>query len=329
MPLTRKRRSPATCFLLTESLFLLFSCNAFAIYQLLKWSGRVLIDEPMPAIPFPPTMDICNVTQLTFNYSRMTMEAKDISRAHIPANGSYAYGPWITKSGSTSMVKSLQYASNDLGSLSIDGMSEESLNRYHFISVLRHPLERALAGFHQVELFWNKNWINHTIHKKQLRWWNKTCLNSTWTPLTKVIQYNPCRGSDPKTTTERRLKRLNDFLDEIEEKGFWDQHVMPMTYLIATNRARQRARYFDIKYVNTLTTILAQSAGKEQFFEFLYMQRGGMNNGMDWVIRWKELVDLAPKFELANSAIEKLCHLYQNDVACLPYDVPECKSSSF
>lgn len=328
MPLKKKQRS-----LLAENrvAFLFFSCNIVAILQLLICFGRDLnsIEEPIPfpPIPFPPNVDICNVTQLFFDESKMTADAKSISRAHIPVNRTtnYAYGPFIAKSGSTSMMKSLQYAANDLRSRSIESMSEESLDQYQFLSVLRHPMERALAGFHQVEVFWNRNWINEPIRERQLTWWNKTCLNSTWTlKLTGSID-NPCRGTDPKTTTERRLRRLNDFLDEIGEKGYWDQHVMPITYLIASNRVSQRAKYFDIKYVNTLTTIISQAAGKDRFFEFLYMQRGGMHNGMDWVFRWKELVTLATKFELAQSAIEKLCHLYQNDVSCLPYDVPECQ----
>lgn len=33
-------------------------------------------------------------------------------------------------------------------------LDDAELDRYKFISVIRHPLERALAGLHQVEVFW-------------------------------------------------------------------------------------------------------------------------------------------------------------------------------
>ena len=277
----------------------------------------------------PPAIDICNVDDLTFDESKMTMAKERIYRSYIPVKGSYAYGPWITKAGSTSIKQSLLHASGKLNRrpLPMDSMSEEDLDRYHFISFLRHPLERALAGFHMVEFFWNKNWIDAEIDKRQLTWWNKTCLNSTrGNDEVEVVLNKPCQGSVPRTTTERRLRRLNDFLDDVHQKGFWDQHITPMTYLIATNGARSRARYYDIEYIDDLTDIIVKSAGVVEVGKrFHHMQRGSVDDGMDWVVRWKELVGWAPKYELARAAIEKLCQLYHTDVACLPYDVPECE----
>ena len=66
------------------------------------------------------------------------------------------------------MKESLKYASDNAQSLQIDNMNEESLDRYHFLSVLRHPIERALAGIHQVEVFWMMNWIDPVIDDTQL-----------------------------------------------------------------------------------------------------------------------------------------------------------------
>jgi len=124
----------------------------------------------------------------------------------------------------------------------------------------------------------------------------------------------------------RRLQRLNDVLDEIKEKGYWDQHIAPMAYPMATNKLSDRSLYFDISFVDNVTKIIAQAAGKEVRKVTNKMSRGDGNNGMDWAFRWKELVDLVPQHKLAKSAVEKLCHLYQQDVECLPeYEKTELK----
>ena len=154
-----------------------------------------------------------------------------------------------------------------------------------------------------------------------MTWWDRTCLNSTWG---EEKHKNPCKGSHRQTTTERRLQRLNDFLDEIEEKGYWDQHITPMTYLIATNKFRAHSSYFDITFVGNLTSIIAQSAGKKVRSVQTKMKRGDKSSGQDWAFTWDELVSQVPHHKLAKSAVTKLCHLYQHDVECLQYDVPEC-----
>ncbi len=160
----------------------------------------------------------------------------------------------------------------------------------------------------------------------KLNWWNRTCLNSTYAADKKQNGRYPCTGSEPKTTTERRLQRLNDFLDEIEVKGFWDQHIAPMSYLIDTNPAKHRTTYFDIQYLNDLADLIVESSSKQKTM-FSNMERGNSDRGMDWVIKWKELVSLSSEQELARSAIEKMCHLYRADIECLPYEVSECAQS--
>lgn len=254
------------------------------------------------------------------------MVLSGISRAFIPKNNSLAYAPFMTKSGSTTLVDALKRSTDNAPTISSEDMTEEELDGYTFFSVLRHPLERALAGIYQVEVSWLMDWIGGPISKFNLTWWDKTCLNSTWGGDRDATRKYPCTGSHRQTTTERRLRRLNDFLDEVEEKGYWDQHIAPMTYLIATNKFRDRSSYFDIAYVGNLTNIMAQSARKEVKTAKHSMMRGDESNGQDWAFRWKELVALVPHHNLAKSAVTKLCHLYQHDVECLPYDIPECRS---
>jgi len=273
---------------------------------------------------FPPSISVCNASALSFDKSKMVLD--NVSSEYIPTNGTkYAYAPWITKSGSSSMVHALKYASeNDGPSLNVEQNSmEEIIARYDFLSVLRHPMERALAGFHQVEIFWLMNWIDIPIDKFGLSWFNKTCLNSTWgSEKKKAERKYQCKGDEPKTTTQRRLRRLNDFLDEIEKKGFWDQHITPMSYIIASNKFHHHARYFDIQHIDNLTDIIATSAGKPK--ETFGLMKRGNYRGADWIVKWKELVTLSTDYELARLAVGKLCRLYRNDITCLPYNVPEC-----
>lgn len=267
-----------------------------------------------------PKLDVCDVRELSFNGPKMLL--KHVNHGFIPKNGSIAYSPFMTKCSSTTLINGIKYATDDAPDVGAEVLSEEELRHYDFFSVLRHPMERALAGIHQVEIFWIMNWISGPIEEYNLTWWDKTCLNSTWGENT--IRKHPCKGSPRETTTERRLQRLNDLLDEVEEKGFWDQHIAPMTYLIATDKFSMRSSFFDIAYVNNLTSIIAQNAGKKVKYPETKMKRGDPSSGQDWVFKWKDLVTLMPHHELAKSAVAKLCNLYQNDVKCLTYDVPEC-----
>jgi len=278
---------------------------------------------------FPPTIDVCNVTTLSFDEDKMVFTGQSL--AHVPKSGTnFAYGPWITKSGSTSMINALNYASDNAPSLpDLNAVgNDEIYDGYEFISVLRHPMDRALAGFHQIEVFWLMNWIEGPIDRLGLTWYNRTCLNSTWGAESHKKGTHQCTGSKPETTTRTRLRRLNDFLEEVEERGFWDQHIAPMSYILSSNRFHRRAKYFDIRHIDRLAELFATSAGKATKGPSSSMIRGDapMEAGMDWVVKWKELVALANEDGemLARSAIEKLCRLYRSDVTCFPYYVPEC-----
>jgi len=287
----------------------------------IRSSAEIISNQPFHMLP---TLKVCNVKshELQFDESKMVLE--QIYRAYIPKNSSIAYAPWMTKCSSTSLRNAIKYSTDNAADISLDNLNEDKLDDYTFFSVLRHPLERALAGIHQLEVFWRMSWIGVPIEKFNLTWWNKTCLNSTWGPQPENY---PCTGSNIETTTERRLQRLNDVLDELNVKGFWDQHIAPMTYLMSTNKVGAHSLYFDISLVDNITKIIAQAAGKEvqKVNPDSKMSRGDKNDGMDWIFRWKELVDLVPQYKLAQAAVEKLCHLYQQDIECLPYDVPECK----
>ncbi|KAL7473747.1 hypothetical protein ACHAXS_014493 [Conticribra weissflogii] len=269
-----------------------------------------------------PTTEICDVMALEFNSSRK-IPFSGIDYAYIPSNGTFfAYGPYITKTSTTTIINALNKASNNAPPIDLLSTPDEILSKYQFFSVIRHPMQRVLSGIHQFEVFWILNWVTGKINQEGLTWWNKTCLNSTWGSDT--IRELPCQGTEPITTTETRLQRLNDFLDDITNRGFFDQHITPITHLIRINKIHRNADYFDIEHVSELVQAICATSGINEALNKDHMKRGNLADGMDWAMRWDELVDLSPEHELAKSAMSKLCHLYRNDVECLPYDVPEC-----
>lgn len=223
---------------------------------------------------------------------------------------------------------------------------EQALSaQYRFLSFLRHPLDRALAGYHQVEVFVHFGWFNLQIEEFNLTWWNKTCLNTTYgDDLAGERKYN-CTGSPPAKDRQTILQRFNDFLSDIETKGFTDQHVTPMTYILSTSEAYMAGRslLFDLRQLTDIGNALHESFLNEpapQQPPRMHRPHGEDDKGeMVWVIQRHELLQWVNEEEegrddgnhnthgLAQQALEKLCRLYHHDVTCLPYDVPECSVS--
>jgi len=216
--------------------------------------------------------------------------------------------------------------------------NEEALEKYVFFSILRHPMKRALAGFHQVEVFLMMNWYGAQIDKIGLKWWNQSCIDLSDATWVNTDTDHLCLGSEPQSDDMTRIGRLVAFLDDIVTFGFHDQHVMPMTYQISVNplftklKTEWKPRFFDIDSLNDVIGNLSKAVGVTYSKSSPTMKR----DDFPWVVRWEELTKWASlesndtngnRSILAKSAIRKLCTLYQNDVNCLPYNVPECEES--
>jgi hypothetical protein len=285
------------------------------------------------------------VTALSFDASIVHSPADPST--HIPNHPlKVAYGPYLTKCGSSSARKMLKYVTDYAPLIIITEnltttQQEMILDQYTFFTFLRHPMDRALAGFHQMEVFIRMAYtpLNSLIEKYDLTWWNDTCIAESWGDPSK--RKYVCTGSNKDhplmTSTERKLQRLNAFLDDISTKGFVDQHITPLTYLMATSPVVHAKHFlvFDLKQADDMNRILSEAVGKPAHLKKI-MARHRQN--FDWVIGWTDLVAWAGDdddddddeqtasivVKLAKRAIEKLCQLYRQDVECLPYDVPEC-----
>lgn len=297
----------------------------------------------------PHSLKTCDATKLVFNHSKMLVIASPLMyMPTIPGHSiQVAYGPWLTKCGSSTAVHMIRMFTGDDYQTTTVPLTAAHINDYVFISFVRHPLNRILSGFHQLEIFVRLNWYARTIREFGLQWWNHYCLDS---PYGVKPRKHICSGSIPNNDLSTVLSRLIGFLEEVEEIGFYDQHITPISYLIATNPiqgdarvktgvrndidmntdtvpATKKALIFDLYSMNSVGTLLGDVTGmtwpnisaKERMV-------GNTNNEYPWTINWKDLVAIDATNPLRNRVIALLCRLYRVDVECLPYSIPECNS---
>ena len=276
-----------------------------------------------------PELKICNISKLTFDteskfFSRATPDMSSI------LGGKLAYGPVLTKSGSSGAVKSLEAVAKLAGQELVTATKDVQFQDITFYTFLRHPVRRLLAGFHQLEVFIRLGWIDKDIEGFGLTWWNSSCFNTTYGKKRDEVKYY-CEGSVDENDVDGKLRRLLGLLDDIDTKGFFDQHITPLTYLISSSDAYQRGsdlRMYDMKDMDTFYQSLSDKIGSKVRWsppthKLMKREKG---TGMVWVIERDDLLFWAHNESnpLAMEAIRKICQLYSNDINCLPFPVPEC-----
>jgi len=314
------------------------------------------------------SMDVCDDRKLKFNVSSMVGLIPDTYFVYFggsssPGKNLLGYGPKLTKTGTTSTVDGLKELFREKGNNNIKNQIDASsssllLNKgtIFFMATIRHPMDRILAGYHQVEVFLRMDWFGDTIEKFDLKWWNRYCIVETEEWKERDVRHR-CTSVERKSDDVTRLKRYHAFLDDIRTIGFYDHHIMPMTYQMQITHhvvVSRNIYYFDTKSIpavlgNISSIILDDNNKPHNTNNVVKMKRQDSN---PWVIRWKELQSWAATSErdknsdtttdttsndnnnnsndevmvLAKGAIQKMCNLYKNDIDCLPYDVPECHS---
>ena len=108
----------------------------------------------------PKPLVICNVSDISFNVSQMRMPfGQPYIQLFPPVIPDHqlgiAYAPQITKCGSTAAGNMIsRIAGVERVQLQSKTVKEASkLHDYTYVTFLRHPLKRALAGYHQVRHF--------------------------------------------------------------------------------------------------------------------------------------------------------------------------------
>ena len=111
------------------------------------------------------------------------------------------------------------------------------------------------------------------------------------------------------------MQRLLDFLDEIEAIGFYDQHITPLTSLMASSPVQKATSLiFDIGRMQDVGRVLGEHTGNswqptEALLTSMSTNKVQGQDEMQWIVKWKELVE--SKLPVAAKALRKLCDLYE------------------
>ena len=199
-------------------------------------------------------------------------------------------------------------------------------------------------------------WFNHQIEANNLRWWNETCIHSTFgsDPHIEDKKKYICAGSQG-LGPEAKFVRLDGFLEEIRRVGFFDPHIMPATFVLQdwqecltssyneSDSRKFQSLAFDLEDLDSMGFFFdAQLPSPSGWAPRSFMTRGAksdsishdrdgkklknnlQHNGisMDWIVTWNDLI--SDRTPLKDKILRSLCDIYHHDVSCLPYDVPEC-----
>jgi hypothetical protein len=283
----------------------------------------------------PLTISTCDVQKIRFIRSRFLRIANPSiysgPEPHVPGLR-VGYAPWITKGGSSSARNLLNSVlgvnSSDRGSVT-STLTLDMLHKMVFLSYVRNPVERALAGYHQMELFFQSGWLDNDIELYGLQWWKHHCPNTT---LGRSNSIYSCGYTDTdRSSTEHALLRLLVYFNEVSSLGFYDQHITPMTYLLATNpvSGSSRSLLFDVSSMSKVAQVLTGFTN-QQWDGTVVNHRTGLDKAKyPWMFTWKDLVrishgDDSATATLASRAVLIICELYRDDIGCFPYTVSEC-----
>jgi hypothetical protein len=307
-------------------------------------NGNPTVADEVATKALPKPLEICDVSQLQFDRSKVHVDS--FFEPFIPDHTlKIGYAPALPKCGSTEAQAMLRTLTNN--SKANLSLSEAVASNYTFISFLRHPMDRALAGFHQAEVFYLMGWYDWAIEKHNLNWWNDSCINTTFGVRKRK---HTCAGSEPKSDLDTRTRRLIRYLDEVQRVGFFDQHHAPLTYLLArweeqlalagtenrlefqslpslgsgATKNRLKTLFFDLALLDDVSSTLATKASTP-FNPRHAMSRNSETGDLNWIVTWQELLSSAS--EDANTARRLLCDIYEKDVRCLAKAWPSAESA--
>eukprot|EP00041_Stephanoeca_diplocostata_P011073 m.179936 g.179936 ORF g.179936 m.179936 type:complete len:371 (+) comp18401_c1_seq2:164-1276(+) len=238
--------------------------------------------------------------------------------------------PGIQKCGSTSVTGYLKDTWEKDADLLTDDPEYSSVTKdtdlnadAFFFAIIRDPIDHALAGFHQVYVFYLMGWLDGHIRRQGIQFWNKTCISTDWG---KKEKYPPCMG-----TAGDNLDLMVEFLDEVEEKGYWDPHIYPITFAMHISEGPRMPHFyaFDIKNLGPLFGNFSKILLKEapSFKKKKSMSRMSKEDA-PWTMTKSELIARSSKEPEAKDALLRLCALYLQDYECLHMSFPfptECK----
>ena len=237
-----------------------------------------------------------------------------------------AWIPSIRKCGSASLTKFFAHVKNTIGNIAPDSMihpkvwNDRQIAELFFqFTVVRDPLRRFLSGAHQLFVFHYMGWAGGMEKKWGIEYGKRTCFDTNFGK-----DRNSC--TPPYSTA---LDGLEAILDDIERVGFFNEHIAPMTYSIATSRGitdTDNHFLFDISSLSDLFTAMSRQLYNESESSARYQRANHHSmarHANPWIIRKERLLELSKTNCTAKRIVQRICRLYREDYACLPYKLPE------
>jgi len=119
---------------------------------------------------------------------------------------------------------------------------------------------------------------------------------------------------------------VGSFCDDLERVGLFDEHILPLTFLLRQLESRVPIKNlvtFDVRSLDlvfgNISAMLHPASPENQWRS----QKHGMSRGsLPWTFRLEELEKLAETDPGVQRLLIRICGLLVNDLICLPYPAP-------
>lgn len=249
--------------------------------------------------------------------------------------GRISWQPGIRKCASTELTHFFKHAVKNRAYLvqdhrdqpGDDGNTTLVAKGVFSFTVVRDPLERFLAGVHQLYTMFRMGWLGTLLRRTGAQYWKGVCFNSTFGANHTYIHLRCTNGySHP-------VDLIDGVLDDIDRIGFFDEHIVPMSHTIAVSTAfrKESSLLFDIGDVSRiesgLNRVLYSKTNRSNAYRIPVARRMARTDPAHekhpWVISASDLLKLAiNSTSKARHVVQRFCKIYETEYECLPYTRP-------
>ena len=246
--------------------------------------------------------DVANVTDARFK----RVAPQPLQGWAVP-DSDVVVGPLPCKTGSTTLRDFVIDRRGGVEIKGLDAFRAAAARGAAFYSSARHPVERFVSGYRQLDTFYKMGWIQKSWFKGacRLAWPEDWCEPSY---ALRAGAERPGLAADVGT----QYRRLERFVADVERCGFFNKHIMPMA--LSFNQGLDM-RDYDFLRTDDLAADLAAAlpgAGAAG----VAMRTGGSR----WAKRMAADAGDArsPHRALARSLLARICDLVRVDLDCFP-----------
>lgn len=232
--------------------------------------------------------------------------------------GNVTLGPLMRKTGSTTIT-------HLAGPQSARVKFARDYLQTHVVASVRDPIERFVSGYRQVETFYELGWVPGHFFRGQcvLKWTRDDCAGNP--KMAAGFRSGKKEPPPPEAAARRKtrqIRRLLRFISDVEQCGFFDDHIYPMApYFAALARAGVAVEAITLVKTDDLGLALPQHLRQPRV-----VPKAMSTAGRSWA---RILVAAAADpsnadSALAREAVRRICRL----VVCCGAEVSSTQSSA-